>query len=175
MPGIISPTGMYSRMQARPSRRRRPRTGPSAMPWSIWSSSVLRQPRLLSPAMAYAIERMLCDPSASLMPPSFLRGVASGRYRPCPQSRHRCATFRSTPGRASPSPRRGWSVVPVRALIRRTDLPLVLDRPARRSRVIRPDFRYARIAMPAWKGCFMQQREQLDRQVALNRTAPCRS
>ena len=80
MPGIISPTGTYS-------RTRRPMEMAAAlswspMPWSICSSMAVRgRPHFSSVASAAAIERALCEPSASFTPPSpRLRGVFSMKY-----------------------------------------------------------------------------------------------
>ena len=80
MPGIISPTGTYS-------RTRRPIAIAAALSWSpmpcsIWSSIAdFGSPHFSSVASADAIERALCEPSASFTPPSpRLRGVCSMKY-----------------------------------------------------------------------------------------------
>ena len=91
MPGIISPTGTYSRM-------RRPISAAaclswSAMPCSIWSSIDSRgRPMSSAAAYAAAIERALCDPRASLTPPSpGSRGVDSRKTRAiCSKQRSVC-------------------------------------------------------------------------------------
>ena len=80
MPGIISPTGTYSRTR-RPMVMAAALSG-SPMPWSICSSIAdFGSPCFSSVASAAAMERALCEPSASFTPPSpILRGVFSMKY-----------------------------------------------------------------------------------------------
>ena len=80
IPGIISPTGTYSRTR-RPMAMAAALSG-SPMPCSICNSiAVFGMPHFSSVASAAAIDRALCDPSANFTPPSpRLRGVFSMKY-----------------------------------------------------------------------------------------------
>jgi len=80
MPGIISPTGTYSRTRMPMAIAAAFRASP--MPKSICSSIAdFGSPQRSSVASAAAIERALCEPRASFTPPSpSVRGVCSIRY-----------------------------------------------------------------------------------------------
>ncbi len=87
MPGIISPSGAYSR-----SRSPRPvRTGfsASAMPKSIWNSTADGgRPYFCTSAKARAMERTLCEPTANFTPPSPARRGAAAMNISAIRSKH---------------------------------------------------------------------------------------